>query len=137
MTIGLLEARETINQVLVSKLIKLFDWYCLKNKSLHMWVKFEYFENYLEIYYEVWSLRFGWKFSKYLFWSRHANLLIFIKRFVKTSNLFPSFTQSNLQEYITWLNFFGKFTHNWTKACANSKLCLRKLNILMKTKVNL
>ncbi len=58
-TIGLFEAIETINQALVNKLIKLFDQYGLKKKSLHMWVKFEYCDNYLEIYYEVRSLRFG------------------------------------------------------------------------------
>jgi hypothetical protein len=82
----------------------------------------------------VWSPRFGWKFSKYLFWPRHVNLLLFIKRFVKISDLFQSSTQSNLQKDITWPNFFGKFIHKWNKACVDSKLCPRKLNILMKTR---
>jgi hypothetical protein len=42
------------------------------------------------------------------------------------------FVQSNLQKYITWLKKSKKDKQEWNKACSNSKLPLRKLNILMK-----
>jgi len=56
------------------------------------------------------------------------------QRFVKNSDLFPTSTQSNLHKYVSWPKCSGKFIHEWNKACANFKLCPRKLNILMKTR---
>jgi hypothetical protein len=46
-------------------------------------------------------------------------------------------TQLNLYKHTTWAKRFGEGKDEWNKACSNSKLHLRKSNILVKTrKVN-
>jgi hypothetical protein len=69
--IGLFEAIENIGQALVNNLAKLFNQYGLiKNYCICQWwgVKFECNNDYLGINCKTWSSRFGWKFSRYLFW---------------------------------------------------------------------
>jgi hypothetical protein len=43
--------------------------------------------------------------------------------------------QSNLEKCKIWPKKFGKGRQEWNKVCEDSKICFKKLNIPIKTKV--
>jgi hypothetical protein len=142
-TLGLVEAVETIRHVMIRNIIELLDAYGLRNKII-TYVKDEGSNvntliNALKFVVKCETLGldesfqgtcFGHVFPKACQYTTTNDKVCKNLKYV-----FIKSTYANLQKCITWPKKFGKCHKKWKRACIEASLRPKKLNTLVKTQL--